>query len=484
MKSSAPHIGGSQEPRIRIEPQRAYTDGDNAAILISAYAFDLDPWQRAILDCLLGRREDGRLTTLSCGISVPRQNGKNASIEALEFFLLLNVPDTHILHTAHQVRTSKRAFNRLAKFFSDKRHPELLEEVECIRRTNGEERIELVNGNTIEYSARSRSAARGFDAITLVIYDEAQELTDDQVEAIMSTLAASPTGDRQIVYAGTPPPPTSPGEVFGRVRKATIDHPAADSAWFEWSVEEIPKARTFEEVAPLVEATNPAMGRRLSMEFTQKEFDTFSPDGFARERLGYWEDVTAEKALVSKAAWAACETDEPPARGKQTFGVKFSPDGSTVDVVAALMPKGGKPYVELVHHTDISKIGVQWLAEWIAERADKVALTAIDGRSCCDALVERLQALGVKKRAYTRVRTGDAIAAASMFVNAVKEGGVEHFGQTQLTDSVTKASRRTIGTNGGFGFGGDDPFPAEAATLAFWAVKTTKRDPSRKTVLS
>ena len=38
--------------------------------------------------------------------------------------------------------------------------------------------------------------------------------------------------------------------------------------------------------------------------------------------------------------------------------------------------------------------------------------------------------------------------------------------------------RRPIG--GGWGFGGDNSAPIEAASLALWGVKTSKRDPSRK----
>ena len=83
-----------------------------------------------------------------------------------------------ILHTAHQVKTSKKSFRRLVSMFTDKRHPEVMDAVEHIRFTNGEEAIELKNGGGIEFSARSRQAARGFDGISLVVYDEAQATID------------------------------------------------------------------------------------------------------------------------------------------------------------------------------------------------------------------------------------------------------------------------------------------------------------------
>ena len=226
---------GSQEPRIRIEPRRVSSDGEDAAFLMSEYGNSLDEWQQLIVDCWLGKDESGKYNITSAGLSVPRQNGKNVCLEAREFYGLV-VNGEKILHTAHQVRTSKKSFRRLAAMFTDKKHPEVTDIVKTIRYTNGEECIELDNGGVIEFSARSRQAARGFDGISLVVFDEAQELTDDQVEAIMATLSASQTGTRQLIYTGTPPYPGCPGEVFRRRRNVCITDPGKHDCWHEWSV--------------------------------------------------------------------------------------------------------------------------------------------------------------------------------------------------------------------------------------------------------
>ena len=167
---------------------------------------------------------------------IKKKNGKNVCLEAREYYGLL-INGEKILHTAHQVKTSKKAFRRFEAFFTDKKHPEIMAEVKNIRYTNGEECIELINGGRIEYSTRSRQAARGFDGVSLVVYDEAQELTDEQLEATMATLAASATGTRQIIYAGTPPYPGCPGKVFGRIRGSVIEKAGPYDSWHEWSVE-------------------------------------------------------------------------------------------------------------------------------------------------------------------------------------------------------------------------------------------------------
>ena len=197
---------GSQEPRIKIEPVRHSTEGEYAAMLMAAYGSKLDPWQEDVVDCWLGVDEAGIYTVTSAGLAMPRQNGKNICLEAREFLGMV-ISGEKILHTAHQVKTAKKSFRRLAAMFTDKRHPEIQDIVKQIRYTNGEEAIELDNGGSIEYVARSRQSARGFDGISLLVYDEAQELTDDQVEALMATLSASATGTRQIIYTEPPPYP-------------------------------------------------------------------------------------------------------------------------------------------------------------------------------------------------------------------------------------------------------------------------------------
>ncbi|WP_421572289.1 hypothetical protein M1L65_05925 [Slackia exigua] len=472
---------GSQEPRVRIEPDRGFTNGDNAAALSAAYANTLDAWQRSVLDCWLGRDALGRLTAMTCGLSVPRQNGKNGIIEAFEFFLLLNVPDTHILHTAHQVKTAKKAFNRLAAIFDDRSHREISDEVLIIRRTNGEEAITLKNGNTIEYSARSRNAARGFDAITCVIYDEAQELTDGQVEALMSTLAASPTGDRQLIYAGTPPSPESPGEVFRRRRDAAFGSPTPRTAWHEWGIGGVcpvdKDVTSFSDVLDMVYATNPAMGVRLSETFTEEEFSTMTPEGFARERLGWWSSaIDLIDSVIAADDWNACRIDAAaaPAGEADAFGVKFSPDGEHA-AIAASIARDGESYIELVEYADTVK-GIGWVVE-AARKACRVAPVFIDGKSRSQTLLDRLEGTVEDGRA-TLVSTGDAISAASGILDATRERTLTHVGADGdvLSESARTSTRRPIGSAGGWGFGGSLSAPVEAAAIALWGARKQHGD--------
>lgn len=470
---------GSQEPRIKVEPQRVGTDGDDAALLMREYGYALDDWQNMVIDCWLGYDECGNYTMTSGGLALPRQNGKNVCLEAREFFGLV-VKGEKILHTAHQVRTSKKSFRRLAAMFTDKRHPEVTDIVKQIRYTNGEECIELDNGGTIEFSARSRQAARGFDGISLVVFDEAQELTDDQIEAIMATLSASATGTRQLIYTGTPPYPGCPGEVFRRRRTVCLTDPGKRDAWHEWSVD----AKSINDIkvddTTLWYMTNPALGIRLTEDFTEEELRGMSPDGFARERLGWWSPVIEhkEEMAIPVDVWDRQASDDPKPEGKTAYGVKFSPDGSTVSLAGAVVPRDGAARISLVEVRPTG-MGTQWLADWLNQRYDKACCVVIDGRNGVDVLIDKISSAWRFKGSVIRPNARDVVAAVSGVTNALNEGTVTWYRpQTALRESAITSVKRPIG--GGWGFGGDNSGAIEAAALALWGAKVSKRDPSRK----
>ena len=470
---------GSQIPRIRLEPARALSDGNAAAALMEAYGIPLAEWQRLILDCWLGKDLQGNYTVTSAGLSAPRQNGKNVCLEAREFFGMV-IRGEKILHTAHQVVTGKKSFRRLERMFTDRRFPEVRKLVRYIRYTNGEEAIELENGGSIEFSARSRQRARGFAGISLVVYDEAQELTDDQVDAIMPTLSASATGFRQILYTGTPPYPGCPGTVFRRRRQICTTEPGPHDAWHEWSVaaEAVQDIKT--DDTGLWYMTNPGLGINLTEAFTGEELRTQTADGFARERLGWWSPVLAQKEdlAIPTAAWDACRSEARKPAGKTAYGVKFVYDGSEVVLCGAVIPETGPARISLIDHRPTGH-GTQWLADWLNKRYTEACCVVVDGRNGADVLTEKLQDVWTAKGSILRPSAREVVSAASLLCNSINEKTVSwYYGQDLLRESAVTATRRPVG--GGWSFGGDLSAPIEAAALALWGAKTSKRDPKRK----
>lgn len=436
-----------------------------------------------VLDAWLGRDETDHFTATSAGLSAPRQTGKNALLEGRELYGIVCMGEK-ILHTAHEVKTARKAFLRLASFFENERqYPELAEMVVTIRKTNGQEAIELTNGGSVEFSARSRGAARGFTVDT-VVFDEAQELTDEQLEALLPTLAAAPSGNRQFIYTGTPPSPSCTGQVFRRTRE--VAHAGTDKkmCWHEWSVPELPKDADVEGLIKLAYETNPALGYRISEDFVRKEATTMSLDGFARERLGWWSTTSASSA-ISEELWhrSGAPKEECPKEGKKAFAIKFSPDGSLIAMSVCRLPDDAPAWVECIGIGSLVD-GMRWITDFLCtdEMEETTAAIAVDGRNGSGALLDKLSEI-YTRRALMMPSAKDVINATAIFDEALRDGTVKHWdggdenSQAALNDSALHAVKRPIGNDGGWGYGGETSAIIESVALALWAAKTTTRNP-------
>lgn len=482
MSSTHAVLLGSQDPRVRHEPRRSekWTDGDDACFLAASYGLTADPWQEVIVTSWLGRRADGRLTSGRCGLSVPRQNGKNAILEIVELFKMV-VLGRKILHTAHEVKTARKAFLRLRSFFeNERRWPELAALVAPggIRQTNGQEAIVLTNGGSIEFVARSRGSGRGFTVDDLVL-DEAQELTDEQLEALLPTISAAPSGDPQIIMTGTPPPPSADGAPFRRMRAAGVEGKDKRLSWHEWSPESLPDPTNHAAMLDCAAATNPALGVRLQMQVIEDELAQMSFEGFMRERCGAW-DADALGGVVDYPTWLglAIPKAEVPQEGALAYAVKFSADGERVSMAVGCRPPNGPVHVESFGVRPLLD-GVAEIVPWIAERWRNASEIVLDGRAGTGDLFAALVAAGVPKRRIRIVSVDEAITAHSGMLRAIDEGDMTHAAQPGLDAQVRIAGRRKIGNAGGWGWQAVTPdgdvTAFDAVTLARAAAKVARR---------
>lgn len=189
-------IASNQRPRLHVAPPATRSDlGVLAAQFASDYGLTPDPWQQLVLDDWLAENGN-RYAALTCGLSCSRQNGKNGIIEVRELFGMVGRGEA-ILHTAHQVKTARKAFKRLLHFFGRQvndpaaKFPELNALVTEMRHVNGQEAIFLANGGSVEIVARSQGSGRGF-TVDVLVMDEAQDLSDDDLEALMPATSSAP----------------------------------------------------------------------------------------------------------------------------------------------------------------------------------------------------------------------------------------------------------------------------------------------------
>lgn len=495
-------LEASQRPCVTITSPSIDSLGDLAISLAADYKLVPDPWQAWVLDNWLATAGD-TWANLTCGLAVPRQNGKNAALEIRELFGVIGRGE-RILHTAHEVKTAQKHFRRLKHFFGQKtndpgaKFPELNALVENIRNVNGQEAIFLKNGGSIEIAARSKGSGRGF-TVDVLVMDEAQQLTDEALEALLSTTSAAPLGDPQWIYTGTPPGPTAEGEVFSRVRRDALSGESSRTCWDEWSPPGLPKSLADVDLddRDLWVRTNPAVASgRLKLSVIEAERKRYSDDGFARERLGWWASDDNTRRLISLDDWEATGVTALPLelasdRAMRALGVAFSKDGRRVAVAGALHDrKTGVSHVELIdlEAGDFSTMSSAALAEWLYGRRGRYSAVGVSGRSGALALQQDLRALRPPRRYLHVLDNQEYFTACSGFLNAVRGRTVSHPGgynasNDPLDASVGVSDKKIRTVDGAWGWHSTaqegDEVPLEAVSVALWMARTTRRRPNR-----
>ena len=291
---------GDQRPRLRSVPPSVGSEGERVADLAYAAGLDLDDWERWVLEQGLGRAADGKWSAFEAALIVARQNGKGAILEALELAALFldDFGVDLILHSAHEFKTASEAFRRVQARIDN--HPSFRRRVRQVYLQRGAESIELKNGKRLRFIARSGGSGRGFSA-DLVILDEAFELGDAAMAALLPTLSARP--NPQIWYTSTAGLPTSSQLSLVRSRGLRGDDPSL--AFMEWSVD----PDNYDPADPACWAqANPGMPERIRPEHIAKERAALAPAEFARERLSVGDYLVDGGAweVLGQDAWSAC----------------------------------------------------------------------------------------------------------------------------------------------------------------------------------
>ena len=485
---------GSQEPTFQRIGEYAYSYGHEVAEMFKEDGgATFMPAQENELELMLARNEDGSPAAMTLGIAKARQNGKSYSARHYAAYMS-DFEHRAVLYSAHHSSTTAKMFKALCDLYeSPELYPDFAEDVKNISHARGYEGIYFNSwkdeegavhpGGCIEFATRTNSGQRG-GTYSVIIYDEAQELTSEQQEAMLPTISASADVSRtellpQQIFIGTPPSPTCKGDVFRDMHENAHNNVGTGAWWLEWSVEEyrqIDRAEALE----LAYRTNPAMGYRIAERTILNEFEQMTLDGFFRERLGWWSPVVEHKEVkaIDERAWDACASDELKPEGKTAYGIKFSADGSMVCLCGAVQPISGKARVSLIDMKPTG-LGIRWLADFLNQRYTKAACAVIDGRNGVDVLIDRIQDVWRMKGSVIRPSGKEMLAAVGMMTDAINEQTVTWYRpQEALRESAVTAVRRDLG--GGWAFGGDNSLPIEAAALALWGVKTSKRDPSKK----
>lgn len=446
---------GAQTPRVLVLPQGAVSSsGAEAAEFGELAGLVLDPWQRSVVDVGLGERADRTWAAKTVDLFASRQNGKNLVVEVRELFGAVILGE-RITHTAHLFTTAMKSYKRLVKM--TKAHPDIdAEVVKILGSPASGYSLEFKSGGVVEYIARSSGGGRGFTADVLV-FDEAQDLSDDALGALLPTLSAtSVQGDPQIWYLGSAPDLTS--VVWQRRRAKGRAGGSPTSAYFEFSAD---PASDLDDRDAWAQA-NPGLNIHISEEYIQSvERSGMSDEEFARERLSISPELVDENDLLLEH-WP--HVNHPTvAPGKVAwFGLDCTPERSHGSIAV------------VDYHRNLELIEAGRGVDWLAARAKQLveahegAGVVVDGRGPAAAIGVELQQAGVPVQFLD---TKDVGRGSTAFFDSVVSHRLQVRSDRRLDAAVKAAVRRSDGESWRFTRRTkEDISPLMAVVLAHWAV--------------
>lgn len=438
-------------------------------------------WQVLLGQLILAKRADGKYaaTIGGTGMSIPRQVGKTFLVGAIVFALCLLRKDLTVIWTAHRMKTSAETFQKMQALARRKR---IAPFVDRVVRGSGDEAIYFTNGSRILFGARERGFGRGFDRVDVLIFDEAQILT----EAAMDDMIPATNQSKQdtgalLLFMGTPPRPKDPGEVFTRMREEALAGEDPDTTWVEMGADPgykftaLPKPLSEADWEQIAKA-NPSYPDDTPREAILRMRKKLGADAFLREGAGIWDRVAKQFSPINGALW-----DDNVGPGPD-IGVK--PDGLGVDMSHGRKISVGACWLDHEDgelrsaHLEEVWAGVNEAAavDWVAKRAGRRMPVFIDSMSPAASMIAPLKARGVMVRAGS----SSEMARACGLVQSENEAGrMTHADQESVNDAREAARKRLIGKAGGWAFDVSDPgteiYPLVAVAMARLAASTKKK---------
>lgn len=465
-------------------PPAASSAAQDAIDIAASCGLILDPWQKLVLHDALGERADGQWAAFEIALLVPRQNGKGAILEAIELAALFVWQERVIIHSAHEFRTAKEAFLRLVGLIN--RNRQLKARVKQVILSKGEEGIELKDGRKIRFTTRTGGGGRGLSG-DRVILDEAYNLSDDHMAALLPTLQARE--NPQVIYTtSAPDKDLAPCDVISAVRQRALGGDHDRLAYFEWLADphtdwcptDCDEHDDPEDPATWAKA-NPGFGIRLSEEKTRGQFRALSPRAFAREVLGVGNYPSAGTGwqVIEKDPWEALADPLSQPRNPVCFSLDVTPERSMGAIGVAGVRRDGIYHIELIDHLP----GVTWMVPRMVDLVKKwkPCAVVIGNFGPAAALIPDLEARDIK---VIKASMGERAAAAGGLVDACVRPAsappswrstVRHIGQGPLTSAVSAATKIQVGKDGAFVWGRDttsaDISPLVACSQALWGYR-------------
>lgn len=418
-------------------------------------------WQEDAGRVILAKRADGKYATTVGGavLSIPRQVGKTFLVGGIVFALCLLFPNLTVLWTAHRLRTANETFTAMQGFALRKK---IKPHVAKIVRGSGEEEIRFKNGSRILFGARERGFGLGFAEVDVLFFDECQRLTEAAIDDMVpATNQSRHAAGALLLFAGTPPRPDDPGEVFRRKRTECLAGEDEDTAYIEFSADKDASPEDWKQVAK----ANPSYPKFTPREAIKRMRKNLGVESYMREGLGIWDEDGS--VLPGWGSLVAQQWSEAPAAF--ALAVSLDRDWACIGVVSGdEVPVLGVP-VSAADDSPLHRPGVDWVIAEAQRLYDAHGLPiAGDEGGPASGLLDDLEGAGIP---VVRLKLHDYLDACARLYDLVKVRGVAHLGADDpaMQDAVAAATRRTVSDRWAWARKYGDITALEAVTLALWA---------------
>jgi len=332
----------------------------------------LMPYQEWVLKDMMSVDKKNSYRRKTCLLLISRQNGKSHLGRVRVIWGMFYGDEKKLIIMSANRATSLMLFREIA--WTIESTPELKAMTKAIRYANGGERIELLNGATLDVISDNSSSPRGRTADFLWI-DEIREISEEGYKAAVPVTRARANAQTLLT--------SNAGDHFSSVLNSLVerakDYPPETFGYYEYSAPQYCKIDLSidsfwrDAVAP----SNPALGYTITKESIEEAIATNPIEQTRTETLCQWIDSLQSPWPHGVLEETSDNTLEMTVGAYTVFGFDVSPSRRNASLVAGqLLPDG--------------RIGIGILETYSSQMAIDELKMAASIKSWCDIYRPRL----------------------------------------------------------------------------------------------
>jgi phage terminase large subunit-like protein len=366
-------LRGATQPRVHTPLLKGKTRAGEVLEMVERLKMDkLMPYQEFVLKQMLMVDKKDQYRVKTALLLISRQNGKSHLGRVRVIWgMFYGGEKKHIIMSSNRA-TALMTFREIAWIIEST--PELKAMTKAVRYANGGERIELLNGATLDLVSDTRDSARGRTADFLWI-DEVREISEDGYKAAIPVTRARSNAQTFLT--------SNAGDAFSTVLNGLVerakDYPPETFGYYEYSAPQYCKIDISSDAfwREAVVPSNPALGYTVTKESIEEAIATAPIETTRTETLCQWIDSLQSPWPNGVLEETSDSTLEMSPGAYTVFAFDVSPSRRNASLVAGqLLPDG--------------RIGIGILQTWSSQVSVDDLKIAVDIKAWSDTYRPRM----------------------------------------------------------------------------------------------